>query len=685
MTSPYNLTRALLREAATRASRSRVTSCAAASSSSAARFSSAGASTTTTVQQRRPPSSSSSPIFLNNNNTCHFFSTSLVDVEDLPPSIQSPDGIIAATLSSAATIPPIKNDNTNETTTTSSDNNNGEEEPRQKTSQVKISEVLKRKHTLRWVEPVISKEATVREAIALCISRKLNGMMVVDYNTSSQKTITELRQKCVGLMTSRDILRMMAEAIKSGASSDEVLDQKISAQMTPIDQVIYGRPDETIGMCRAIMAKLGIKCLPILSEGRVEGILNTRDFSDFYFDAKDRGGKKHYLRDVSQRVGLTSDTSMAEPPVFVRQNLARRHDPLYLNVGVAEFPHPFKSVDGIGSSRRNFGPQDLATDSDLSEDAHFLSEVELLDETGTNLQKLLYMGVADGVGSWREYGVDPRLFSHNLMEECDNVLKEASSRCGTLGGKTNCSMISPAELLAQSYERTKGANIIGSSTACVALFDSVRHQLHFSNIGDSGIIVLRHIDSDVASPLQRNRSTPRAERKSDMRIAFVSQQQLKSFNHPFQMGWTGEEIVEKNSSFKMASDSCASSVHILRGDIIIMATDGLFDNVDVEDLAYIALQWEHESGFIENIGGIPKRNKRWDEGESRTDISAQAIPRLAEILCQKARENSLDNTVDSPFAMLAKENDIMWSGGMPDDCTVIAMHVVGKDSNSFPL
>lgn len=358
---------------------------------------------------------------------------------------------------------------------------------------------------------------------------------------------------------------------------------------------------------------------------------------------------------------------------------------MYLNVGVAEFPHPFKSVDGIGSSRRNFGPQDLATDSDLSEDAHFLSEVELLDETGTNLQKLLYMGVADGVGSWREYGVDPRLFSHNLMEECDNVLKEASSRCGTLGGKTNCSMISPAELLAQSYERTKGANIIGSSTACVALFDSVRHQLHFSNIGDSGIIVLRHIDSDVASPLQRNRSTPRAERKSDMRIAFVSQQQLKSFNHPFQMGWTGEEIVEKNSSFKMASDSCASSVHILRGDIIIMATDGLFDNVDVEDLAYIALQWEHESGFIENIGGIPKRNKRWDEGESRTDISAQAIPRLAEILCQKARENSLDNTVDSPFAMLAKENDIMWSGGMPDDCTVIAMHVVGKDSNSFPL
>lgn len=233
--------------------------------------------------------------------------------------------------------------------------------------------------------------------------------------------------------------------------------------------------------------------------------------------------------------------------------------------------------------------------------------------------------------------------------------------------------------MAQSYERVKEANIIGSSTACVGLFDSVHHQLHFSNIGDSGIIVLRHIDSDVASTLQRNRGTPRLERKSDLRIAFVSQQQLKAFNHPYQMGWTGEEIVEKNSSFKQASDSCTSSVHILRGDIIIMATDGLFDNVDIDDITKIAFEWEQQNGMID-IGGISGRDKRWASGGSLTDVSAQSIPKLADILCQKARENSLDNTIDSPFALLAKENDIMWSGGMPDDCTVLAMHVVGKEA-----
>jgi hypothetical protein len=49
---------------------------------------------------------------------------------------------------------------------------------------------------------------------------------------------------------------------------------------------------------------------------------------------------------------------------------------------------------------------------------------------------------------------------------------------------------------------------------------------------------------------------------------------------------------------------------------------------------------------------------------------------LAETLTVKAREYSLDPSRDSPFALLAKENDIMWGGGMPDDTTVVVMRVV---------
>ena len=46
----------------------------------------------------------------------------------------------------------------------------------------------------------------------------------------------------------------------------------------------------------------------------------------------------------------------------------------------------------------------------------------------------------------------------------------------------------------------------------------------------------------------------------------------------------------------------------------------------------------------------------------------------------KARAMSLDKNRDSPFALLAKENDIMCGGGMPDDTSVVVARVI-KEAN----
>jgi protein phosphatase PTC7 len=324
---------------------------------------------------------------------------------------------------------------------------------------------------------------------------------------------------------------------------------------------------------------------------------------------------------------------------------------------------------------------EISNDPDLSEDASFVTTVRLADSKEKTLQRFTYFGVADGVGSWREYGVDPRLFSRRLMMECSNILEEACQN-GREEALQFRQVVSPATVMAQAYDRVKADNIIGSSTACIALFDSLRHQLHFSNLGDCGIIVLRHIDSDVAGSLKRDK-TPRAERTSDLRVAFVSQQQLKSFNHPYQLGWTGEVLKEgESSSFKMPNESCTSSIHLRRGDIIIMATDGLFDNVEIDDICSMALEWEQNHGFMRG-GDIAARERRWSMGNSLAHISYDTVQELAEALCTRARENSLLKHVDSPFAILAKENDIMWSGGMPDDCAVHVVHVVGRDPNDI--
>ncbi len=538
----------------------------------------------------------------------------------------------------------------------------------------------------RWVEPVISSSATVREAIVTCIDFGLSGMMVVDRDNTISASSRE-RGRVLGMLTSRDLLRFLAKCLKEEKDSESIMQMKMSSFMTPLNQVIYARPDETIGQCRTVMSKLGIKCMPVLSQGRVEGLITQRDLSDYGTDAADRGGKKSYLV-KSDRVGLSSNTSMAEPPVYLQAHLALEQTPLYTNIGVAALPHPFKTENGVGMNRRDHGPNDFCTDVSLSEDACFVTKVRLPDETsGMKIKDTIYMGVADGVGSWRQHGVDPRDFSHALMRECRDVLLEAAADSRRSRGNDNFNRaVSPSEILSQAYERVKAEDIIGSSTACVALFDGIRHQLHFSNLGDSGIIVLRHIDSEVAGSLKRNRKTPRSERKSDLRVAFVSQQQLKSFNHPYQLGWTGDEMSEEDrelTSFKSACDSCSSSIHVRRGDIIIMATDGLFDNVDIDDIAEIALEWETEIGLIEE-GDIQAREQRWAMGDSKTILSQQTISGLADRLCDRARANSLNKDIDSPFAILAKENDIMWSGGMPDDCTVIAMHVVGMPASDDP-
>ena len=172
-------------------------------------------------------------------------------------------------------------------------------------------------------------------------------MMVVEYDPNSQT------KKVVGLVTSRDLLRIMAAGIKEGIGAEDLLNQVVSNNMTPISQVIYGRPEETIGMCRTLMAKLGIKCLPILSkEGRVEGLITARDMSDYGLMPSDKGGKKNYLNDISERVGLSSDTSMAEPPTYLHAHLAMEQKPLYINIGVAELPHPFKTPSTVGWNRQ---------------------------------------------------------------------------------------------------------------------------------------------------------------------------------------------------------------------------------------------------------------------------------------------------------------------------------------------
>ncbi len=100
---------------------------------------------------------------------------------------------------------------------------------------------------------------------------------------------------------------------------------------------------------------------------------------------------------------------------------------------------------------------------------------------------------------------------------------------------------------------------------------------------------------------------------------------------------------------------------------VILATDGLYDNLDLDEIVEEVSKWERK--------WFPRMEQ--EETLSLPHVKGdEAVQALAKQLALKARELSLDTQRDSPFAVLAKENDIMWGGGMPDDTTVVVMRVV---------
>lgn len=124
-------------------------------------------------------------------------------------------------------------------------------------------------------------------------------------------------------------------------------------------------------------------------------------------------------------------------------------------------------------------------------------------------------------------------------------------------------------------------------------------------------------------------------------------------------------------NFETPGDADTASIPVMPGDVIILATDGLYDNLDLNEIVDEVSEWELEHFPQDSSGGVNEATRKSPNADS-----ARIMKALAERLVNKARTLSLDKNRDSPFAILAKENDIMWGGGMPDDTTVVVGRVV---------
>ena len=78
-------------------------------------------------------------------------------------------------------------------------------------------------------------------------------------------------------------------------------------------------------------------------------------------------------------------------------------------------------------------------------------------------------------------GIDPSLFSNNLMKNCQRLVEEG-----------NFFNDKPMELLDSAYyEMELAEKPIGSSTACISILNQSDGKLFTANLGDSGFRVFR--------------------------------------------------------------------------------------------------------------------------------------------------------------------------------------------------
>ncbi len=218
--------------------------------------------------------------------------------------------------------------------------------------------------------------------------------------------------------------------------------------------------------------------------------------------------------------------------------------------------------------------------------------------------------VADGVGGWIHDQIDSAHFSRKL---CDNIREFFMSDKKKY--KSNSK-----ELL---YESTVNNQKMGSSTVVVAILNSDQRKLNTALVGDSGYIILR----------------PEGKK---YRVVFQSEEQLHDFNTPFQLGTMGikgdhpRTAIEKEHSIRL-------------NDIIILATDGLFDNLYQEEIVKLV--------------------------EEFTSGQEYSSSKLAIFLAEKTKEKSFNTEDITPYSEKAREKDIYYKGGKKDDITILVARI----------
>jgi protein phosphatase PTC7 len=269
-------------------------------------------------------------------------------------------------------------------------------------------------------------------------------------------------------------------------------------------------------------------------------------------------------------------------------------------------------------------------------------------------KELQMFGMADGVGEWERHGLDPSLFPNELMSRSHQLAVEQRKDLSSLPAEQLSDALKG--ILDQAFRETQAW---GSSTAMLALVKDSK--LVLTSLGDSCVLVMR--------PSKFNRDK--------LVKIFKSKEQQHFFNCPYQLS----HIPQPADFPALVTQGYGKLVNYLKqvlqsgpaqppdtpyehamttvlelhdGDVIVAATDGLFDNLFDSDIKKLG---ERELKLL--------------------NTDSEFCTRLAASLAANAVVKAFDTRYLSPFAKAAKKARNFFIGGKLDDVTVIVSRANG--------
>lgn len=219
------------------------------------------------------------------------------------------------------------------------------------------------------------------------------------------------------------------------------------------------------------------------------------------------------------------------------------------------------------------------------------------------------LSVFDGVGGYREHGVDPAEYSNLMGESCG---EEFFKNDGNL-----------KDVLNRGYKLATASSIVGGTTAVLAKYTPKKKEVEVVNLGDSKAIIF-------------------TKSSGEYRIKKESDEQEHFFNCPYQL------------SLDLGNGNCADSpdkadvfkCELEDNDVVLLATDGLTDNIHQHEMLRIL-------------------NETSDSGEE--DFASATSRKMVSL----AKKRFNQSNCETPFSERAQARGYSYRGGKLDDVTVI--------------